>query len=119
MGHLSPGCEGVLRELRPTDPLSRSDGQERIIDELLQNPSIAQRWEAACRDLYALVHFIKQSGRYRMFAPGNLGKGDFNVYRMFVESALSLTRLGRLGIPDRARRAVQRRQLHGDTSSPL
>lgn len=27
-----------------------------------------------------------------MFAPGNLGKGDFNVYRMFVESALALTR---------------------------
>lgn len=68
------------------------DGQQRIIEGLLQNPDIAARWEANCRDLYALVHFIKQSGRYLMFAPGNLGKGDFNVYRMFVETALSQTR---------------------------
>jgi hypothetical protein len=48
------------------------------------------------RDLCAAVHFMKSSGRYRLFAPGNLGKGDFNVYRMFVESALALTRPGRV-----------------------
>src|SRR5581483_3018021 len=47
-----------------------------------------------CRDLYAQVHFFKESGRYRLFAPGNLGKGDFNVYRMFVETALETTRSG-------------------------
>ena len=70
------------------------DGQQRIIEGLLRDPAIAAGWEANCRDLYALVHFIKQSDRYRMFAPGNLGKGDFNVYRMFVETALSLTRRG-------------------------
>jgi hypothetical protein len=70
------------------------DGQQKIIDGLLAQPEIAKRWADSCRDLYALVRFIKQSGRYRMFAPGNLGKGDFNVYRMFVENALRLTRPG-------------------------
>jgi hypothetical protein len=39
---------------------------------------------------------MKSSGRYRLFASGNLGKGDFNVYRMFVESALALTRPGQV-----------------------
>ena len=68
------------------------DGQQRIIEGLLCDSAIAARWVAHCRDLYALVHFIKQSDRYRMFSPGNLGKGDFNVYRMFVETALSHAR---------------------------
>ena len=27
-----------------------------------------------------------------MFAPGNLGKGDINIYRMFVETALHCVR---------------------------
>lgn len=70
------------------------DGQQRIIDRLMGDAAIAARWKTTCRELYATVHFIKQSGRYLLFAPGNLGKGDFNVYRMFVESALSLTREG-------------------------
>ena len=37
---------------------------------------------------------MKESGRYRLFAEGNLGKGDFNIYRMFVELALRGTRAG-------------------------
>lgn len=51
-------------------------------------------WEETCDRLYRSVHFFKYSGVYRLFAPGNLGKGDFNVYRMFVERALALTRPG-------------------------
>ena len=37
---------------------------------------------------------MKESGRYRLFAEGSLGKGDFNIYRMFVELALRGTRTG-------------------------
>jgi hypothetical protein len=70
------------------------EGQKRIIDVLLTDQAIAAKWEAYCRDLYGLVHFIKQSGRYQMFAPGNLGKGDFNIYRMFVEATISQARTG-------------------------
>ena len=65
-----------------------------MVAELLQNSEIAHRWDEYRRDLYASVHFMKDSARYRLFAPGNLGKGDFNVYRMFVETAMQLTRQG-------------------------
>lgn len=88
---LSPDAKEFFSTYDPQVRFQDRDGQQRIIDELLRDASIFQKWEANCRDLYALVHFIKQSGRYQMFAPGNLGKGDFNVYRMFVEAALSLT----------------------------
>ena len=76
-----------VRFMAPTD-------QKAAFDQLLEHPSIAEKWEEYCRDLYAAVHFMKSSGRYRLFAPGNLGKGDFNVYRMFVETALAATREG-------------------------
>lgn len=72
------------------------DEQEQAYTRLLSDPVIAARWEQHCEDLYASVRFIKSSGRYRLFAEGNLGKGDFNVYRMFVETALALTKPGRV-----------------------
>ncbi|RDL49727.1 putative type I restriction enzymeP M protein [Ensifer sp. M14] len=72
------------------------DEQEEAYARLLTDPVISKRWEQHCADLYAAVHFIKSSGRYRLFAEGNLGKGDFNVYRMFVETALAATRKGRV-----------------------
>jgi len=78
-----------VRFLSPAD-------QRAAIEHLLEDASIANRWSEHCRDLYAAVHFMKSSGRYRLFAAGNLGKGDFNVYRMFVESALALTRPGQV-----------------------
>ena len=37
------------------------------------------------------MHAFKNGGRYSLFAPGNLGKGDFNIYRMFAETALAIT----------------------------
>jgi type I restriction-modification system DNA methylase subunit len=74
-----------VRHLSPAE-------QKTAYEQLLSNPLISARWEQHCTDLYAAVHFIKSSGRYRLFAPGNLGKGDFNVYRMFVETALAATR---------------------------
>jgi len=89
---LSPDAKEFFSSYDPQVRFQDRDGQQQIINGLLQNPTIADRWHTNCCDLYTLVHYIKHSGRYRMFAPGNLGKGDFNVYRMFVEAALSLTR---------------------------
>ena len=54
-----------------------------------EHPGVKAKWDAYCRDLYTQTHFYKESGRYRMFAFGNLAKGDLNVYRMFVETALN------------------------------
>ena len=76
-----------IRQMSPAD-------QKEAYARLLSNPVILARWEQHCADLYAAVHFIKSSGRYRLFAEGNLGKGDFNVYRMFVETALAATKKG-------------------------
>lgn len=77
------------------DPQIRSldrAGQIALIERLLEDPAVLARWTGYRRDLYAEVSFFKNSGRFRLFAPGNLGKGDFNIYRMFVETALQLAR---------------------------
>ena len=68
--------------------MTPSEQQARIADMLTEH-EICSDWERHARELYAAVRFIKESGRYRMFAAGNLGKGDFNVYRQFAELALS------------------------------
>jgi hypothetical protein len=76
-----------IRQMSPPE-------QKEAYDRLLANPIISTNWDKHCSELYSAVHFIKNSGRYRLFAEGNLGKGDFNVYRMFVETALAATRRG-------------------------
>lgn len=69
-------------------------GEEAVTRRLLESPNIAAAWSSHCRRLFGIVHSLKASGRYVLFAPGNLGKGDFNVYRMFVETAMSRARIG-------------------------
>ncbi len=91
---MSPDAKEFFSSYNPEVRFQDPEGQKRVINELMADPAIAQKWEGYCRDLYAFVNFIKDSGRFTMFAPGNLGKGDFNVYRMFVETALTLTRPG-------------------------
>ncbi len=79
------------------DPGVRNVGprdQKAIIDRLLEDPIVKAAWDAYCWRLYRLANFLRKGGRYRLFAPGNLGKGDFNVYRIFVELALQLVREG-------------------------
>lgn len=70
------------------------DEQQTEIDRLLTETSIAAEWAVHCRYMFALVHFFKSSGVFTLYAPGNLGKGDFNIYRMFVESALRRVKVG-------------------------
>ena len=75
-----------LRSMAPEE-------QERVIKELQSNATIRVGWADHRRELYASVRFMKSSGRYRLFAPGNLGKGDFNSYRMFVETAMLICKV--------------------------
>jgi hypothetical protein len=89
---LSPDLKEFFAADNPAVRTSSKTEQEAIVVELLEIPEISDRWTRYRRDLFASVHFMKSSGRYRLFAPGNLGKGDFNVYRMFVESALQFTK---------------------------
>jgi hypothetical protein len=70
------------------------DEQDVVIKQLVQDEAVAAAWALNQRDLFGLVHFLKNSGRFTLYAPGNLGKGDFNVYRMFIEHALRTVRDG-------------------------
>jgi len=78
---------GGLRSMAPEE-------QQGEIDRLLVDDVITLQWAAHCRHLFAFVHFLKNSGVYTLYAPGNLGKGDFNIYRMFVETAVRRVRPG-------------------------
>lgn len=91
---LSPDRKEFFSAYEPRVRFLAKAEQDAIVAELLEIPEVGSRWDAHQRDIYASVHFMKASGRYRLFAPGNLGKGDFNVYRMFVETAMQLTRPG-------------------------
>ncbi|MCE7937908.1 type II DNA modification enzyme [bacterium] len=91
---MSPDAKEFFATYDPEVRFQDKAGQDRIVEELLASPEIAAAWERYRRSLYAEVHFIKDSGAYRLFAPGNLGKGDFNLYRFFVEGALQSVRSG-------------------------
>ena len=79
--------DGGIRFLAKEEQVAR-------MNELLALPGVQDEWDDYCRDLYVSANFFKKSGRYTLFAEGNLGKGDFNVYRMFVELALRITKPG-------------------------
>lgn len=70
-----------IAELAP-EPLAKR------IDELCEVPSINIAWNKHCDFLYRFANFLRKSGRYTLFAAGSLGKGDFNVWRIFTELAL-------------------------------
>jgi hypothetical protein len=91
---MSPDAKEFFSAYDPSVRFQSPDDQKALIENLLKNPIIAERWDQYRRELYAVVQFLKSSGRFVLFAPGNLGKGDFNVYRMFVEICLDSIRPG-------------------------
>jgi hypothetical protein len=86
---MSPDAKEFFAKHEPDIARMTPAEQQTRIAELLALRAIRDDWERHGRELYAAVRFIKESGRYRMFAAGNLGKGDFNVYRQFAELALT------------------------------
>ena len=78
---------GGMRSLSPQE-------QDAVVEVLLTDAGVAGAWDGYQRSLLELVHFLKESGRFTLYAPGNLGKGDFNVYRSFTELALRELRRG-------------------------
>lgn len=87
---MSPDVKEWFATYNPEIRNNSPDGQREIKEGLLLNPAIKEGWDSHCNQLYSAANFIKTSGRYKLFAPGNLGKGDFNTYRFFVELSLSL-----------------------------
>lgn len=89
---LSPDAKEFFARWDPEIRQQKKAEQDVTIARLCESPDIAAEWSDYRRRLFTWVHFLKRSGRFVMYAPGNLGKGDFNVYRMFVETALSYCR---------------------------
>ena len=87
---MSPDVKEWFASYNPEIRNNSPEGQRAIKEKLLLNPAIKEGWDFHCNQLYSAASFIKTSGRYKFFAPGNLGKGDFNTYRFFVELSLSL-----------------------------
>jgi len=91
---LSPDSKEFFSAYEPRIRNEDKDGQNAIVEKLLESSSVSRQWEKNRRDIFGIVHFIKHSGRYSLFSEGNLGKGDFNVFRMFLETAAGMTRQG-------------------------
>jgi len=91
---MSPDLKRFFSPIVPEVRFLPKDEQETLMKRLLEHEATNQSWQAYCRDLYCQAMFIKKSGRYTMLAPGNLGKGDFNIYRMLVETAFGIARPG-------------------------
>jgi hypothetical protein len=87
---MSPDVKEWFATFDPEIRNNTPDGQREIMERLLESPQIDQAWNLHCRQLFSSASFIKSSGRYQLFAPGHLGKGDFNTYRFFVELSLAL-----------------------------
>lgn len=87
---LSPDAKEFFSGYEPAIRSQSKGDQEKTIFRLLKDPGIAAAWEQNRRGIFASAFFLKESGRFTLFAPGNLGKGDFNLYRLFVELALRL-----------------------------
>ncbi|WP_273938653.1 Eco57I restriction-modification methylase domain-containing protein [Kutzneria chonburiensis] len=91
---LGPDTREFFGDLVPDIRSLPKVDKDAQIKSLLQDENYQLRWNQRRRELSAIAHFLKASGRYTMYAKGNLGKGDFNVYRSFVELALTHTAVG-------------------------
>ena len=91
---LSPDQREFFAKYRPDMRSLSREEQHQVVTRLLEDATILQAWTTRLRGLYLMLHFLKNTGRFTLYAAGNLGKGDFNVYRMFVELALKGVRPG-------------------------
>lgn len=91
---LSPDAKEFFAVHEPEIRFQSKSDQEKTIARLLKDVGIATMWESNRRHIFASAFYLKESGRFTLFAPGNLGKGDFNLYRLFVEQALRLVKQG-------------------------
>ena len=116
---LSPDVKEFFSAFDPQVRFQDRDGQRAIVERLLETPQICHGWRDNSRRFYAAVHAFKNGGRYRLFAAGNLGKGDFNIYRMFAETALCNHWSRRLHGTARPRKSGQRRQCCCDPTGAI
>ena len=85
-GQKARGGGGVLG--KPCFLFAARGGMKGVWGRVLGLPGVREGWGKPPARSLQRCDFIRNSGRYHLFAEGNLGKGDFNVYRMFVELAV-------------------------------
>lgn len=91
---MSPDVKEFFSAYEPEIRFMSPNDQKQRLDELLESDALASAWEAEKSRLYRAANFLRNGERFTLFAEGNLGKGDFNVYRMFVEFAFRGTKPG-------------------------
>jgi len=91
---MSPDVKEFFSAYEPEIRFMSPNDQKQRLDELLENEELATAWEEEKSRLYRTANFLRKGERFTLFAEGNLGKGDFNVYRMFVELAFRGVRPG-------------------------
>ncbi|CAA2158505.1 putative type I restriction enzymeP M protein [Methylobacterium brachiatum] len=91
---MSPDAKEFYSAYDPDVRFMAPSDQKTRIAELREAAGVKEEWDAYTRHLYTSANFFKESGRYTLFAEGHLGKGDFNIYRMFLELALRLVKPG-------------------------
>lgn len=70
------------------NPLFRTFSKQRAVTEIARlrvDAEININFRKYCRRVYDLAAFLKTSNTYTWYAAGNLGKGDFDLFRSFVE----------------------------------
>jgi hypothetical protein len=88
---LSPDLKEFFEPYAPEIRTAKKQDQEAIVEALLEDKALTRLWDRHRHYLLVLAkRFFRRSGRYELFAPGNLGKGDQNIYRMFLETALDV-----------------------------
>lgn len=85
---LTPDIKEWFASYEPSIRAADETEQKSIVARLTLNPEIASGWNQYRLAIHSILKFLKGSGRYLLFAEGNLGKGDFNTYRFFVELAI-------------------------------
>jgi hypothetical protein len=90
----SPDAKEFFAVYDPRVRFMSKEEQTVAFARLKQHASIAARWHSYRRDLYLQNTFYRASRRYSLFTGGKLGGGDLNLYRMFAESALRMTKPG-------------------------
>ncbi|MFY9658731.1 MAG: N-6 DNA methylase [Methylocystis sp.] len=79
------------------DPLYRSYAKQEAVARarlLRQSATVEYAYRSYNRRQFQLAAYLRKSGCYTWYAAGNLGKGDFDLFRSFVERDYLGLRLG-------------------------
>jgi len=90
---LSPDTKEFFSNYEPLFSHFIKQEANQLISDLFLSSEISTAWRKYADSIMQQVHFVRRSGLYDWFAPGNLGKGDQNLYRFFVERNFSLLRV--------------------------